>query len=320
MSFTSILGQQKAVLSLQNQLRTNRIAHGYLFVGPEGVGRKKTAVEVAKVLNCQKKDKTLIDSCNECISCKKIDKNIHPDVHLIDFSWQARLLEEKVEKQTQIKIDSIRELQRDINLKHFEGNYKVFIIDRSEKMSQEAMNCLLKTLEEPPANSVLILITTSLDMLRRTIVSRCQVIKFSRLLEGIIRKILSEKFNISTDLDRITKFANGSVTKVMAEDFVEKIESVNKLWVELKNKKADTVRLLEFSKKIAEDSEQTNEFIDNLLLLIEQSLIQKSEFSKIAEFVLSCKRALRYNVNLNLLTDFLLLKTREMVSKYGNSC
>jgi len=313
MSFTSILGQQKAVLSLQAQLRTNRIAQAYLFAGPEGVGRKKTAIEVAKALNCRNKEQ--IEPCDECPSCRKIDKNIHPDVHLIDFAWQAGLLEEKPEQQTQIKIDVIREIQREISLKRFEGNYKVFIIDQAEKMSQSAMNCLLKTLEEPPENSLLILVTTSQDMLTQTIISRCQIIKFNRLMDSIIHKILTEKFNLSTNLDRITKFANGSVAKASSEDFIEKTEFVNELWSKLKSKEANTINLLELSKKISHDSEQTREFINNLLILIEQDLVNESRFSKVAEFILSCKRALRYNVNLNLLTDVLLLKTQEIICR-----
>jgi len=311
--FKNILGQQKAVLSLQAQLRTNRIAQAYLFAGPEGVGRKKTAIEVAKALNCR--DKEQIEPCDECPSCRKIDKNIHPDVHLIDFAWQAGLLEEKPEQQTQIKIDVIREIQREISLKRFEGNYKVFIIDQAEKMSQSAMNCLLKTLEEPPENSLLILVTTSQDMLTQTIISRCQIIKFNRLMDSIIHKILTEKFNLSTNLDRITKFANGSVAKASSEDFIEKTEFVNELWSGLKSKEDDTINLLELSKKISHDSEQTKEFINNLLILIEQDLVNSPGFSKIAEFILSCKRALRYNVNLNLLTDVLLLKTQEIICR-----
>ncbi|OIO73883.1 MAG: DNA polymerase III subunit delta' [Elusimicrobia bacterium CG1_02_37_114] len=311
--FKNILGQQKAVLSLQAQLRTNRIAQAYLFAGPEGVGRKKTAIEVAKALNCRNKEQ--IEPCDECPSCRKIDKNIHPDVHLIDFAWQAGLLEEKPEQQTQIKIDVIREIQREISLKRFEGNYKVFIIDQAEKMSQSAMNCLLKTLEEPPENSLLILVTTSQDMLTQTIISRCQIIKFNRLMDSIIHKILTEKFNLSTNLDRITKFANGSVAKASSEDFIEKTEFVNELWSGLKSKEDDTINLLELSKKISHDSEQTKEFINNLLILIEQDLVNESRFSKVAEFILSCKRALRYNVNLNLLTDVLLLKTQEIICR-----
>jgi len=311
--FKNILGQQKAVLSLQTQLRTNRIAQAYLFAGPEGVGRKKTAIEVAKALNCR--DKEQIEPCDECPSCRKIDKNIHPDVHLIDFAWQAGLLEEKPEQQTQIKIDVIREIQREISLKRFEGNYKVFIIDQAEKMSQSAMNCLLKTLEEPPENSLLILVTTSQDMLTQTIISRCQIIKFNRLMDSVVHKILTEKFNLSTNLDRITKFANGSVAKASSEDFIEKTEFVNELWSGLKSKEDDTINLLELSKKISHDSEQTKEFINNLLILIEQDLVNESRFSKVAEFILSCKRALRYNVNLNLLTDVLLLKTQEIICR-----
>ena len=311
--FKNILGQQKAVLSLQAQLRTNRIAQAYLFAGPEGVGRKKTAIEVAKALNCR--DKEQIEPCDECPSCRKIDKNIHPDVHLIDFAWQAGLLEEKPEQQTQIKIDVIREIQREISLKRFEGNYKVFIIDQAEKMSQSAMNCLLKTLEEPPENSLLILVTTSQDMLTQTIISRCQIIKFNRLMDSVVHKILTEKFNLSTNLDRITKFANGSVAKASSEDFIEKTEFVNELWSKLKSKEANTINLLELSKKISHDSEQTREFINNLLILIEQDLVNESRFSKVAEFILSCKRALRYNVNLNLLTDVLLLKTQEIICR-----
>ncbi len=105
--FENILGQQKTKKMISNQIKSGKIAHAYIFMGQDGVGKRLTAVEFAKILNCNVDDfvKMGAGACGKCISCKKIEKNIHPDLHFIDFSRQAKLEEEGVEKQKTLKIE-----------------------------------------------------------------------------------------------------------------------------------------------------------------------------------------------------------------------
>jgi DNA polymerase III subunit delta' len=183
MSFSNIRGQDTAVRSLKNAINNNRLAHAYIFSGPEGCGRSLLARNFAKALNCEKKKD---DACDFCTSCKKIDKYIHPDVKWLN----------KDGKGSQIKIEQIRELENQIVLKPYEAKYKVFIIKDAQLMTAEAANSFLKTLEEPPPNSVLILITERPKDLFRTIVSRCQLIRIKPFSTEELSFILVTEYNM----------------------------------------------------------------------------------------------------------------------------
>jgi DNA polymerase III, gamma/tau subunits len=193
-SFKDIKGQDKAVSFLRGLIKSGRIGHAYIFNGPSGVGKKLTAINLAKAANCialapaKSADSALsldvrsdlIDACGECISCRKIDSFNHPDVFLL-----------KPEKEgASLKIDSIRAMIRDIGLKPYEGRKKFYVIDEAGSLTEEASNALLKTLEEPPSDSVLILIVESLSSLLPTIVSRAQAIKFFPLGINEVKELL----------------------------------------------------------------------------------------------------------------------------------
>ncbi|MDD2679381.1 MAG: DNA polymerase III subunit delta' [Candidatus Omnitrophica bacterium] len=177
MSFSAIKGQDRPVEIIKTYIENSRIEGGYLFIGPEGIGKKMTALALAQALNCEE---AKIEACGHCASCLKIENGQHPDVHLISGD------------EAQIKIEAIRQLQKEINLKAYEGVFKVFIIDNAHTLSAEAANCLLKILEEPPKKSLLILITEKPNLLFKTVISRCKILKFLPLkreaLEGILKK------------------------------------------------------------------------------------------------------------------------------------
>ena len=176
MSFSALKGQDRPVEIIKTYIANSRIEGGYLFVGPEGIGKKMAALALAKALNCQEAQ---TDSCGHCVSCLKIENGQHPDVHIISGD------------EAQIKIDTIRQLQKDINLRAYEGVFKVYIIDNAHTLSAEAANCLLKVLEEPPKKSLIILISDKPNLLFKTIISRCKILKFLPLkreaLEGILK-------------------------------------------------------------------------------------------------------------------------------------
>lgn len=166
-----VIGHDWIVALLSNSIASERISHSYLFTGPPHVGKGTLALALAQALNCEDKEKP----CGQCVSCRKIEEGLHPDVRIINRHYQASLLQERLDQQKALRIDTIRSLQREVGLRPFEGQRKVFIIRQAETMTDEAANCLLKTLEEPPPHAVLLLTASDARLLLPTIVSRCQV-------------------------------------------------------------------------------------------------------------------------------------------------
>lgn len=165
---------------LHHSIGQNRLAHAYIFNGPEGVGKKRTALDLAAAVNCAARPAGL-DSCGECPSCRKIAAGAHPDVHLVAPAKKVFLIEQ------------IREIIREIQYQPFEGQRRLFILDNSDRMNDESANCLLKTLEEPPDKNILVLITANLSALLPTIRSRSQILNFLPVPTSIVENFLIER-------------------------------------------------------------------------------------------------------------------------------
>lgn len=187
MSFNDIINQEIAKKILISAIKENRIHHSYLFFGPEGSGKKLTAIEFAKALNCLERKDT--EPCDNCPSCRKLSRDVHPDVMWVSPSGPKQV----------IGIDAIRNVEQLAQLKSFEARYKVFIIEEAEKFTKEAGNSFLKTLEEPPSNVVIILLSAFHDRILPTISSRCQKIKFVSLAPSQGIKVVKKRFNIEEE-------------------------------------------------------------------------------------------------------------------------
>lgn len=183
MSFGNIVGHNTAIRILQNALKQERKGISYLFYGPSGVGKFFVAKQFAKALNCESHNN---DSCDECSSCLRADKLEYPDIYCLDLK----------DGLDNIKIEQIRQMQRVVNLKPFEGRTKVFIINNCQSLTEEAANCLLKVVEEPPLDSVIILIALSLRSVLPTIVSRTQKIRFSNLEREMLKEFLIKNHKV----------------------------------------------------------------------------------------------------------------------------
>ena len=199
MSFATFIGNEHIREGLQRALRNNSLPHAYIFYGPGGVGKRTLALILAKSLNCLKlKD----DCCDRCRSCYKIDQGLHPDVRLLLPGGKVS-----------ISIEQMRgEIRRTIYLKPLEGKRRVYIIDEAEKMTPEAANSLLKTLEEPPPAALLILLTTSYPSLLPTIRSRCQALRFSSISREKIREFLIKRCGYSGEkASYVSELSEGSL-------------------------------------------------------------------------------------------------------------
>jgi DNA polymerase-3 subunit delta' len=187
-----IIGHQKIISFLNKSIGNRKLAHAYLFFGPEQIGKRLVALEFAKSLQCQN-NKARIGSlsfCGQCTSCLAIEKEAHPDVLFI----RPEVVEEKNKKREKdISIVQVRSVQHQLSLSPYFGPYKIVIIDTAEKIQRDAANALLKTLEEPPKKSIIILISQSSKVLLPTIISRCLLIKFSLVSQKeIYRSLASE--------------------------------------------------------------------------------------------------------------------------------
>jgi len=162
MPFKGIAGHSGPLSTIKRILGSGRIAHAYLFSGPEGIGKKMVATAFIEALFCGK-----TEGCGECISCRKILSGNHPDIHTLEPDGQF------------IKVDQVRELQKDLSYKPYEAPRKACIINGADRFNQSSGNSLLKTLEEPPGNALMILLAANIDAVLPTIRSRCQQLSFS---------------------------------------------------------------------------------------------------------------------------------------------
>ncbi len=173
MAFEKFPKQKQGVELLQRSLERGRLAHAYLFTGHQLPELEALARALAKTLNCTQPRRgpngAAIDACDACLTCRKIDRDNHPDLHWVRAESKMRI----------IKIDQIRDLMKDIHLKPTEAGYKVAVIVGADRLKTEAANAFLKTLEEPPPKSILILLTTEPQRLLETILSRCLRLSFA---------------------------------------------------------------------------------------------------------------------------------------------
>lgn len=197
MNFSDIKCHDTQIKSLLEAVRKGQLSSAYLFVGPPGIGKKLVALNFAKFLVCRARNNALGSACGVCPACKKVDNLQHPDIFLI--SGEAVDNEEADENKAVIKIEHIREVLKRSYLMPYEAEYKVFIIEGAENMTEDASNAILKTLEEPSRNTIFILIAKSEKMLLPTIVSRCKRFRFNAPTFKETKEILMEDYHLDEE-------------------------------------------------------------------------------------------------------------------------
>lgn len=184
-----IIGHEWAVDYLRRSVAAGRDAHAYLFVGPPAIGKALLALRLAQALNCEHFEDA---PCLQCRVCRRIEHGSYPDVRTISMQTQARGLKpEEAARQKEMKIGTIREWQRDIALRPYEGRRRVFILHDADYLNEESSNAMLKTLEEPPPFATIILVANR-DNLLSTIISRCQVLRLRPLPRQQVSRALQQ--------------------------------------------------------------------------------------------------------------------------------
>jgi DNA polymerase-3 subunit delta' len=246
MTFSQILGHDRQKDILRRAVASGRLAHAYLFEGPEGVGKRLMALALVRAVFCAE------GGCGTCASCRKVDHHNHPDLHLLEPDGAT------------IKIEQIRSLQKELSFRPLEAPKKVCLIEGAEKMNPAAGNALLKTLEEPSGSALLILLTPRPEGLLPTIRSRCQPLPFSRLPRESLREVLCDRLGIDETRGHIlAALSEGSFKKALGRDrdlFLEQRRDLLKELTALSG--GSLLPLFDLAERLAEEKERLPEIIE----------------------------------------------------------
>ena len=322
-----ILGHEPIKEHFFNAVLTGNISHAYILSGEAGMGKKSLANAFALALLCEKGQ---ADPCRQCHACKQVMSGNHPDLIYVTH-----------EKPASIGVDDVRRQINDtIQVKPYSSAHKIYIVDEAEKMTVQAQNALLKTIEEPPAYAVILLLTTNAEAFLPTILSRCVQLKLKPLTDGEVKDYLVSRMGVELSQAEIyTAFARGNLGKAIhladSEDFRHLYGELLDL---LKNlKKSDISELLERIRKMKEDKLDIHQCLDFMqmwyrdVLMYKTTkdinlLIFKDEFStvnamstvsgyegleRILTAIDKARIRLDANVNMELVMELLLLTMKE---------
>ena len=288
--FENLIGNDNIKQALIESIHNKNIAHSYVFTGIRGVGKKHFAKEFAKHIMCLKE----AEYNNNCDSCLKFDSGNNPDYKEIEPEGKT------------IKIEQIRNMQEHLLEKPIISNKKLYIIDNAETMSEEAQNCLLKTLEEPPQHAIIILITSNENKLLQTIKSRCITIKFNRIPDIELEKHLK---NLTKDQ---IKLLNGSFENINSiEEKEQEYKEIKKIVEILKNEKM--LDLLEKSEILYNNKENILDILNYLNIVLFEN-----KMWDLIEIVEKTKNKILLNNNYEMCIDNMLVNCWKCVNNYNN--
>ena len=327
LEFKDILGHEQIKEHFQNAAATGKVSHAYILSGEEGMGKKTLANAFAMTLLCEEGGR---EPCMQCHACKQVLSGNHPDLIYVTH-----------EKPASMGVDDIREQINDtIMVRPYSSQYKIYIVDEAQKMTVQAQNALLKTIEEPPAYAVIMLLTTNQDAFLQTILSRCVQLKLKPLKDSVVKTYLEEKLQVKDIQAEIySAFARGNLGKAIhlaqSEDFKMMYEEILTLLKEIKE--MDISQLLDVIRKLKDNNTDIKECLNfmqmwyrdilifkatrdpNLLIFAEEySAINKvaqtcgyNEINRILEAINTASARLDANVNFQLTLELLWLTIRE---------
>ena len=325
--FNDIIGHEQIIEHLRNAITLDKISHAYIFNGPEDSGKMMLAEAFAMALQCEKHGK---EACMECHSCKQAASHNHPDIIYVQH-----------EKPNTIGVDDIRvQINQDIAVKPYSSPYKIYIVDEAQKMNVQAQNALLKTIEEPPAYGVILLLTTNADVFLPTILSRCIRLDLRPVADDKLKDFLMKKCGVvDYQADICVDFSQGivgkAVTLASSAHFNEIKDAALQLLKRVKD--IDLSEMIGAVKHVSEYKLDINDFFDIMMIWYRDVLLYKAtadvnglvfkdevyEIKKqantssyhgielILEGLEKAKMRLDANVNFELVIELLLLTLKE---------
>ncbi len=327
LNFHEIFGHEQIKEHFQRAIRMNRISHAYILDGESGMGRKSLAHAFAMTLLCEKGGN---EPCRECHACRQVLSGSHPD-----------LIHVTHEKPASIGVDDIRKQLNDtIMIRPYSSSHKIYIIDEAEKMTVQAQNALLKTIEEPPSYAVILLLTTNQELFLPTILSRCVQLKLKPLKDFVVRGYLVKNLHVKeADADIYAAFARGNLGRAISLATSEEFRLMHQAMLHLLRNIHDVeiTELIEYIQKLKEKNLDIDECLDfmqlwyrdvllykvtrdiNLLIFKDEykSINETSTHSSytglehIVEAIDRTKIRLKANVNIELAMELLLLVMKE---------
>lgn len=328
MKFAEIQGQQDIKHHLQNAISQGKVSHAYIISGEKDAGKKMLAEAFAATLLCENHGE---DACGECHSCKQALGHNHPDIRYVTHEKAA------------ISVEDIRQqINNDVVIKPYAGEYKIYIVDEAEKMNKQAQNALLKTIEEPPEYAVILLLTTNAAGFLQTILSRCVTLELNAIDKETIVKTLMENYRVPDYQAEICgAFAQGNLGKAIKLASSEEFNEMKNQMVGML-RRMETMDLFEISQTIKEMEEykpQIQEYLDLMNIWFRDVLLYKatgdtqsvifreeimiikkqaqgasfSGMEKIVEGISTAKRRIAANGNYNLAVELLLLTIKENI-------
>lgn len=325
--FTDIIGQEQIKEHLQNALSTKKISHAYIINGEKSSGKEYIAKVFAMALQCEHGE---LEPCQECHACKQALSDNQPDIIRVGH-----------EKPNTIGVDDIRvQINNDVAIKPYSSPYKIYIVNEAEKMTQQAQNALLKTLEEPPEYAVILLLTSNVNALLPTILSRCVVLNMKPVADEKVRRFLMEEMQVPDyKADVCVAFARGNVGKAKALASSEEFENIKSEALSLLKYIQDMElhEIVSAIKKISEYKLEINDYFDIMAIWYRDVLLfkatkdanhlvfreelgalrkcaQRSSYEGIETIINAldtAKRRLEANVNFELVMELLLLTIQE---------
>ncbi len=327
LKFGDILGHEQIKEHLQKAIESHKVSHAYILTGEAGMGRKSLANAFALTLLCEKGKS---EPCMECHACKQVLSGNHPDLIYVTH-----------EKPASIGVDDIREQINDtVMVRPYSSYYKVYIVDEAEKMTQQAQNALLKTIEEPPSYAIILLLTTNQEAFLPTILSRCVQLKLKPLKDFVVKSYLVGSMKVpEAEADVYAAFARGNLGKAItiasSDDFKAMHKEILNLLKHVRN--MDISELLEYIQKLKETHLDIYDCLDFMQMWYRDVLLYKvtkdinllifkdeyrtiNEISKnsgydgierILESIDKTKVRLDANVNMELALELMLLVMKE---------
>ena len=296
--FHEIIGNEQIKKELKESINKNKILHSYMFVGIEGIGKQLIAKKFAQMILCTNQEKK---GCNTCKSCIEFNTNNNPDYLYIEPDGKK------------IKIEQIRYLQKKMQEKPIISDKKVYVINDADKMTTEAQNCLLKTLEEPPEYGTIILIGSNENAFLNTIKSRCMIVSFKPIENNLMEKYMKDNYGITNISPNMLEAFQGSIGKALKlKEKIDIYEQIELIIKNLDNKNIiDILPQCEYLYKSKEEIKEILEYINVILLRLTK---EKVKYANCINIVENTKKRLKQNANYDMCIDNMIFNMWEEVN------